>query len=64
MKAIKIDGAFPEYGTQQLSDAIAEGWVEYDRIKVGDRYVTYILRKGDPDVGKTSKSITNKTLTK
>jgi len=54
MKAIKIDGSFPEWGTKQLAEAIAAGWQVYDKTVIGERYVLYLLRH-DPDVGTTNE---------
>ena len=55
-KSIKIDGAFPDYGTSKLQDAICEGYIIQDKILVGNRYCTYILIKNPEleDVGKAS----------
>lgn len=56
MKAIKIDGSFPDWGTKQLGEALETGWAVYDKTVLDERYVLYLLRH-DPDVGKTNKPL-------
>lgn len=52
---IKIDSAFPEFGSNQLKVFLEKGWRILDKTVTNDRYINYLLSdKADPDVGMCS----------
>lgn len=55
-ETIKIDIAFPDFGTDKLKEKLNRGWVILDKTVMDGRYVFYVLRETDPDVGKCSNS--------
>ncbi len=47
LKSIKIDSAFPDYGTGQLQMALNSGWSINDKTVTSERYIVYLLRKSN-----------------
>jgi hypothetical protein len=54
-KTLKVDTAFPDYGSKQLIELLKNGWVIKDKSIMKDRYIFYVLEKfNDPDIDKCS----------